>query len=132
MVSVHDPDREVAVGELVAFRQEFYECLTARADALFEVTDALLCSEGAVRSLPGLSLAPEHQRGHGALYDAMNHGRLDTDGLRGILLPRNAYRERRMVASCWRWMSRRGCVRTRPPRRGGRSAIPTAGAGISI
>jgi hypothetical protein len=94
MVSVHDPDREVAFGELVAFRQEFYECLTARADALFEVTDALLCSEGAVRSLPGLSLAPEHQRGHGALYDAMNHGRLDTDGLRNLVaaqrLPRAA------------------------------------------
>lgn len=94
MVSVHDPDREVAFGELVAFRQEFYECLTARADALFEVTDALLCSEGAVRSLPGLSLAPEHRRGHGALYDAMNHGRLDTDGLRNLVaaqrLPRAA------------------------------------------
>ena len=66
MVSVHDPDRETAFGELVAFRQEFYECVTSRADVLFELTDALLCSEGAVRSLAGLSLAPEHRRGHGA------------------------------------------------------------------
>jgi hypothetical protein len=30
-----------------------------------------------VRALAGLSLAPEHRRGHGALYDAVNHGRID-------------------------------------------------------
>jgi hypothetical protein len=30
-----------------------------------------------VRSLGGLLLAAEHQLGHGALYDAVNHGRID-------------------------------------------------------
>jgi hypothetical protein len=94
MVSVHDPDREVAFGALVAFRQEFYECLTSRADVLFELTDALLCTEGAVRSLAGLSLAPEHRRGHGALYDAMNQGDLDAARVRNSVaaqrLPRAA------------------------------------------
>jgi hypothetical protein len=39
MSSVHDPDRQAALGELSRFRHEFYRCLTARADALFELTD---------------------------------------------------------------------------------------------
>lgn len=94
MVSVHDPDREVAFGELVGFRQQFYRSLTARADALFELTEAVLCTDGPVRSLVGLSLAPEHRRGHGALYDAMNSGRMDVERLRttlaGLSLPRAA------------------------------------------
>ena len=62
------------------FRQEFYHCLTARADALFELAEAVLCTDGPVRSLVGLSLAPEHRRGHGALYDAVNCGRIDFAG----------------------------------------------------
>jgi DDE superfamily endonuclease len=57
---------------LAAFRQDFYQCLTARADALFEITDAVLCTDGPVRSLVDLSLAAEHCRGHGALYDGLN------------------------------------------------------------
>ncbi|WP_235884278.1 transposase [Saccharopolyspora elongata] len=89
---MHDPDRDAAFGELVRFRQEFYECLTARVDALFELAEAVLCTDGPVRSLVGLSLAPEHRRGHGALYDAMNCGRIDVARLRttlaGVPLPR--------------------------------------------
>ena len=54
-------------GDLARFREVFYDCLIARADALFEVTEALLCADGPVRSLVDLSLAPEHRRGHGAL-----------------------------------------------------------------
>ena len=38
---------------------------------MFELTDALLCTDGPVHSLVGLCLAPEHSRGHGALYDAL-------------------------------------------------------------
>ena len=56
---------------------DFHACLTARADELFELADAVLCADGPVRDLAGLSLAPEHRRGHGALYDAVNHGRVD-------------------------------------------------------
>jgi hypothetical protein len=52
---------------IVGFRGEFYDCLTRRGDALFELSDAVLCTQGPVRSLEGLSLAPEHRRGHGAL-----------------------------------------------------------------
>jgi DDE superfamily endonuclease len=67
---------------LAAFRRDFYRALTARADALFELTDALLCTDGPVRSLVDLSLVAEHRRGHGALYDGINSGRMEIAQLR--------------------------------------------------
>jgi hypothetical protein len=79
---------------LAGFRRELYECFTARADVLFELADAVLCAGGPVRALVGLSLAPEHRRGHGALYDAVNAGRIQIGRLRravaGLPLPRAA------------------------------------------
>jgi hypothetical protein len=79
---------------LSRFRLDFHACLTARGDELFELADAVLCAEGPVRTLAGLSLAPEHRRGHGALYDAVNHGRLAIGRLRwsvaALPLPRAA------------------------------------------
>ncbi|WP_328505491.1 transposase [Streptomyces sp. NBC_00391] len=45
-----------AWGILSRFRVEFDECLYARADALFELTDAVLCADGPVSSLVELSL----------------------------------------------------------------------------
>ncbi|MEU0157257.1 transposase, partial [Micromonospora fulviviridis] len=64
------------------------------ADALFEVTDALLCTDGPVRSLVDLVLAPEHRRGHGGMYDGLNCGRVDVARLRrslaGLPVPRAA------------------------------------------
>jgi hypothetical protein len=79
---------------LSAFRREFHSCLTARRDALFELAEAVLCTDGPVRSLVGLSLAPEHRRGHGALYDAVNNGTVEIARLRralaGLPLPRAA------------------------------------------
>jgi DDE superfamily endonuclease len=79
-------------GDLAQFREVFYGCLSARPDAQFELTDALLCADGPVRSLVDLSLAPEHRRGHGALYDGLNHGSIEIARLRhsvaGLPLPR--------------------------------------------
>lgn len=71
--------------QLRAFRGGWYGCLGRRADELFELTDALLCADGPVSSLVELCLAPRHRRGHGALYDALNCGRIDVDRLRGVL-----------------------------------------------
>ncbi|MFJ2406915.1 NF041680 family putative transposase [Streptomyces xanthochromogenes] len=71
--------------ELSRFRTAFYGCLSARADAFFELTDALLCADGPVRTPVELSLTAEHRRGYGSLYGALNHGRLDTDQLRDLL-----------------------------------------------
>ncbi|KPH99340.1 hypothetical protein OV450_5278 [Actinobacteria bacterium OV450] len=74
------------------FRSELYACLTARSDALFELCDALLCTDGPVRTFVELALAPEHRRGHGALYSGINRGRIDVARLRraltGVPLPR--------------------------------------------
>jgi DDE superfamily endonuclease len=79
---------------LSRFRLDFHACLTARGDELFELADAVLCADGPVRTLAGLSLAPEHRRGHGALYDAVNQGRINIRRLRrslaGLALPRAA------------------------------------------
>ena len=84
----------VALGVLARFRRDFHACLTARADELSELADAVLCAGGPVRCLAGLSLTPEHRRGHGALYDAVNCGRIDIARLRrclaGLPLPRAA------------------------------------------
>ena len=96
---MNDAVRSAAFGELSEFRQEFYRCLRRRPDALFELSDAVLCTDGPVTSLVGLSLAAEHRRGHGALYDAVNSGVIEVDRLRralaGLPLPRD--REGRIV-----------------------------------
>src|ERR1035438_2109426 len=79
---------------LSRFRREFHACLTARADELSELADAVLCAGGPVHSLAGWSRAPGHRRGHGALYDAVNCGRIEIARLRrslaGLPLPRAA------------------------------------------
>ncbi|MET8209574.1 NF041680 family putative transposase [Streptomyces sp. NPDC005373] len=79
---------------LSRFRVEFYESLYARGDALFELTDAILCTDGPVKTLVELSLALEHRRGHGALYAALDRGWLEPTRLRralaGLPLPRAA------------------------------------------
>ena len=74
-----------ALERLRSFRQSLYECLDARADALFELADAVLCADHAVASLVQLSLEPEFTRGHGALYDALAAGRIDDEKLFSLL-----------------------------------------------
>ncbi|WP_330351625.1 transposase [Streptomyces sp. NBC_00582] len=87
-----DAVRREAFAEASRFRGEFYECLTARRDELFELADAVLCADGAVKSPVDLTLLPEHWRGHGAMCGGLNPGQLDVDRLRmvlaGLPLPR--------------------------------------------
>src|SRR6266481_982010 len=89
-----DPDPAVFAGavaryrvleRLRGFRQSLYECLDARADALFELADTVLCADHAVTSLVQLCLEPEFTRGHGALYDALSAGRVDDEMLFSLL-----------------------------------------------
>src|SRR5260221_10733127 len=88
--------RAADLAALSGFRAGLYRCFTARADEQFELCDAVLCTDGPVKTLTGLSLAPEHRRGHGALYDAINHGRIDiaalSVALTAVTLPRLAGR----------------------------------------
>jgi hypothetical protein len=108
VIIVHDGEAAGEVGDLSAFRELFYGCLTRRADTLFELTDAVLCTDGPVGSLVGLSLAAEHRRGHGALYDAVNAGRVEIDrlrwGLAGLALPRDRDGRIRLAVDVSPWL----------------------------
>ena len=75
-----------SLDDLDAFRGAFYDCLSLRADALFELTDAVLCAEGPGSTLVGLTLTAEHRRGHGALYDGLGSGRIEVGRLRRSLV----------------------------------------------
>ena len=68
------------------FRTRLYACLPARADACFELCDAILCADHAVTSLVQLSLVPAFRRGHGALYDALAAGRIDEEAFAELLI----------------------------------------------
>ena len=61
---------------------------------MFELADAVLCADGPVTSLVELTLLAEHRRGHGAMYDSLNQGRVEPEGLRRALaslpLPKTA------------------------------------------
>src|SRR5689334_3646414 len=93
---------------LSRFRVDFHACLMAYADELSELADAVLCADGPVRTLAGLSLAPEHRRGHGALYDAVSHGRVAIGRLRrslaGLALLRAADGRLVLAADVSNWL----------------------------
>jgi hypothetical protein len=56
-IAWHDGDVEqepadgLGLGRLAAFRRRLHGCFTARADALFELCDAVLCRTGRVHML---------------------------------------------------------------------------------
>jgi hypothetical protein len=69
---------------LRTFRTALHGCFHCRADALFELVDALLAAD-TVASLPHLSLQATHRRGWGSVYDALAEGRIDVAALRAML-----------------------------------------------
>jgi hypothetical protein len=82
------PDASAALARLRAFRAELYACCTRRADALVDLADALLSTQGPVASLPHLSLEPAHRRGWGSTYAALARGHIDAERLRDLLVGR--------------------------------------------
>lgn len=58
------------------FRQQMYQCLSASRDALFNLSDALLC-ETQAHSLVELSLSPHFTRQWPSIYQALQKGRVD-------------------------------------------------------
>ena len=97
-----------ARGLLAAFRGELYRCFATYRDALLELADAVLCKQDRVLMLAELSLEPEHRRGHGALYGAVNCGRIDIARLRWSLacLPLPAWDDGRirLAADVSNWL----------------------------
>jgi hypothetical protein len=77
-------DANLPLARLQTFRAQLHACFFRRADALFELGDALLCAE-AVPSLPHLSLEPIHQRGWGSTDAALACGQIDAERLRDLL-----------------------------------------------
>jgi DDE superfamily endonuclease len=77
-------DTTAALDSLHAFRADVYASFRYRADALFELMDALL-SAGTGPSPVHLSLAPIHRRGWGSLYAALTHGRMARQALRDLV-----------------------------------------------
>ena len=68
---------------LQTLRRSFYECFHRRADALFELTDAILTADGAAPSPVHLSLKASHRRGWGSFYAALDRGRIGDQALHG-------------------------------------------------
>jgi DDE superfamily endonuclease len=103
---------------LAGFRGELYRCLTSRGDALFGLCDAVLSCGGPVTDLARLSLVPGFGRGHGAVYDAVNAGRVDIGRLRravaGVPLPAWPDGRIRLGADVSNWL--RPDARTSPER----------------
>src|ERR1700751_5647842 len=100
---------EARAGVLLAgFRRELYWCLGRRADALFEVCDAVLCKQDRVHMLAELSLEPGRRRGHGAVYDALNCGQVQVARLRralaGLPLPAWPDGRIRLAADVSNWL----------------------------
>jgi len=69
---------------LSAFRSALYACFSRRADALFELTDAIITG-GPLPSPVHLSLEAVHRRGWGSLYAALANGDIHVDQLRTLL-----------------------------------------------
>jgi hypothetical protein len=82
---VHDERTMEPPDALQTFRRSFYECLSLRGDALFELADAILGADSAIPSPVHLSLQPPHRRGWGSLYAALGRGRIDAEALRNLL-----------------------------------------------
>ena len=84
---------------LRTFRTELYGCFPRRADALFELGDALVAAESN-SSLPHLSLQAAHRRGWGSLDDALTKGTIDGAALRATLPQDLADKQ----ADRWTWL----------------------------
>ena len=69
---------------LYDFRTALHRCFGRRADALFEISDALLTA-GPLTSPVHLSLEPVHHRSWGSFYAALARGQIDVGALRALV-----------------------------------------------
>jgi hypothetical protein len=78
-------DITASLKRLVDFRLEVYASFTFRADALFELVEALLLSP-IIRSAVEVSQSPIFRRRFPSVYDALTNGRVAPDSLRKALV----------------------------------------------
>jgi hypothetical protein len=78
-------DTSTAFDDLRTFRRSLHRCFDRRADALFELGDAMLTA-GVVPSPVHLSLEPAHRRSWGSLYATLERGRIDAEALRTLVV----------------------------------------------
>lgn len=69
----------------MAFRLQVHASFTFRADALFELVEALLLSP-IIRSAVEVSQSPVFRRRFASVYDALRHGKIDATDLRKALV----------------------------------------------
>jgi hypothetical protein len=67
-------------------RSDVYGCFTRRADALFDLCDAMACGPGPVCSPVEFSLEPGFRRGHAMVFESLACGRVDAGRLRRVLV----------------------------------------------
>ena len=82
---------------LHSFRQAAYECLDQGRDALFELCDAVMLTPSA-NSFVELSLCPAFRRRWPIVYEALEDGRIDRDGLVGLYVGHMPSAERPLLA----------------------------------
>jgi len=66
-------------------RQQMYGCFERSADALFNLSDALL-SESAARSVPELSLSAFFERRWPSVYEALQDGHINVERVRQVFV----------------------------------------------
>ncbi len=74
-------DLRISLSRLLAFRLQVHASFTFRADALFELVDALLLSP-IIRSAVEVSQSPVFRRRFASIYDALRHGKINFADLR--------------------------------------------------
>lgn len=110
-----------STGKLRCFRESLYAGMSRRADALFELIDAILTA-GSVPAPPHLSLTPIHRRGWGSLYAALSKGRIRAEALRNLFadypLENNGAKDTPVYAvdvTCWPRCDAAGSLRQLDP-----------------
>jgi hypothetical protein len=77
------PVQQNVMAMLQDIRRDVSACFHRAADALFNLTDALL-SESQAHSLPDLSLSAFFERKWPSLSEALEDGRIDVEQLRAV------------------------------------------------
>jgi Transposase DDE domain len=69
------------LGVLAGLQEQLYECMESRPDALWELALAVASLQAPVRSIAEVMLQPGVQRGWGSLYQALEDGRVNQEGI---------------------------------------------------